>query len=895
MSVACLILSLLLTGLQNAACAHAVFPNACTVVLLSGLPGDIESENSYRDQMQSWVDLAGRSGQVERLFVLCDQPEAVKLPPKLDSKAIKGDRQGLMSVGEALAGQNKSVVVVAWGHGSQQGSTPVFHVRGPRIKPEDFSTIAEKLGESESRWILLFRGSGIFGQKLAKDHRTIIASEFETAFTSDPIGMPLLIKLLTTGKEQSFEQLASDFGGATAAWYQERSLARTEEPTLWSGSNTPRLLISGSGGRGVQERGSELSQEAQEKGNGRGTSEDMTKPQKDGSSVAPGGELSGAWTQIKKVNPEKYPEADGVILAQTLRCTIGSRPAVVTEQEKFIQILTAEGKSLGDFDVSFAPPAEELEFLDCEVLSPGGKLVRLEPEAIRDAREQELGDYQRLHRKIFSLPGVVPGAVLHVRFRTEWKEFPLPSVSLPFSVGDQLPAIRSLIQVGVRKETPFHFAFQNVSAPDPIIKTSGYSTSYSWTLENVPAHRNEVLSAPGQTPRLLVSTFPDWKAFAEWYGRISRLTDEVTPAIVAEAKRLTANARSDREKVRALYDYVTGLRYVAVPLGINSVRPHAAANVLQNQYGDCKDKANLLNTLLHAVNIEAHLVLVPRFSQAYEAVPGLAFNHAISRVKLADETLWVDTTDDVCRFGMLPPGDAGRNVLPIDSSSALAQLPLPSPDQHSLSLQGQIAWSENPEGMPVEFRATAKGYPDYEFRATAREAREHRASLPLLAARFRPLAGTFALTTQSSTRVSDLQEDFQWHAEGACLGLGSRVGNKAQLRPPFWIPREWELALHRRHTPLFLNQGYPLKLQQQFEFALPPGSKAPVLPKICESGQAPLRWRVEWSTVSHDKIQARFSAELPRGELTDAETVVFQEQLRGLLPVLASEASVTLP
>ena len=146
--------------------------------------------------------------------------------------------------------------------------------------------------------------------------------------------------------------------------------------------------------------------------------------------------------------------------------------------------------------------------------------------------------------------------------------------------------------------------------------------------------------------------------------------------IVAKATELTRQAKSDREKVVAVYIYVTSLRYVAVPLGVNSFRPHAAANVLQNQFGDCKDKANLFNALLHSLKIEAHLVLLPRFSQAYDNVPGLAFNHAISQVLLGGEPLWVDTTDDVCRFGLLPPGDPGRKVLVIDGkSSTLAQLP----------------------------------------------------------------------------------------------------------------------------------------------------------------------------------------------------------------------------
>src|SRR6202040_2116724 len=106
---------------------------------------------------------------------------------------------------------------------------------------------------------------------------------------------------------------------------------------------------------------------------------------------------------------------------------------------EFIQILTPEGKRFGDFDISYSPPAEEINFLDCEVLRADGKLVRLDADAIRDARPESVGDYQTGERKFFSLPGVGPGAVLHVRYRTEWKEFPLPYISLAIPVGDDLP------------------------------------------------------------------------------------------------------------------------------------------------------------------------------------------------------------------------------------------------------------------------------------------------------------------------------------------------------------------------------------------------------------------------------------------------------------------------
>ena len=121
--------------------------------------------------------------------------------------------------------------------------------------------------------------------------------------------------------------------------------------------------------------------------------------------------------------------------------------------------------------------------------------------------------------------------------------------------------------------------------------------------------------------------------------------------------------------------------------------------------------------MLHSLGIEARLVLVPRFRQAHESIPGLSFNHAISRVTLGAETVWVDTTDDVCRFGMLPPGDPGRKVLVIgDGTNALTRLPVPDPGEHVLKVRGEIDCSGPMDALPTKLNAKAQGYPDYELR-----------------------------------------------------------------------------------------------------------------------------------------------------------------------------------
>lgn len=860
--------------------SEALLAPASRVVLLAGLPGDLESETLYSQQMREWLDVLVAGGTNAEVYVLCDNPGSVALPTKVRARVLQADRKGFLSLLDTLGGNQQPLLVIAWGHGGRQGSTPVFHVRGPRLTPEDFVALAGKAGNQGSRWVLFFPGSGAFARRLAGEGREILSSECDTMFQSDPIGLGVFIKVARSGLTESLEGLSRQAGHGIVDWYEERRLARTEEPTFWSGQEKPKLLAS----EGVAV-GPSVGAIAQ--------AEAATPLQTNSAPPTAVTNLPSAWDGIVRVDADRYPEADGVILRQRVSYILGASPAISSEQEKFIQVLTPEGKRFGDFDVSFDPPDEDLTFLDCEVLQPDGRLVRLEPENIREARQESAGDYQMQRRKLFSLPAVVPGAVLRVHYRTQWKTFPLPKISMEIPLAEELPARDCLVTISVPRNEQFHFALENRANADPTVNAGPYGTSYTWRFDETPAWSHEVLSLPGQRPRLRFSTFPDWASFAEWYARITRLADEVTPAISARAKELTRGMTNDRQRLIALYNYVTGLRYVAVPLGVNSVRPHAAAKVLENQFGDCKDKANLLNTLLRALDIQADLVLVPRFRDADENVPGLAFNHAISRIRLGGETIWLDTTDDVCRFGMLPPGDPGRSVLVIDgSSSGLVKLPVPDAAAHRLELRGRVETGGQAEPLPITLEVRARGFPDYQLRSVARGMRDAGRSAPLLAAEYRPVSGAFALGHQRATRISALDEDFSWRADGVCPGLLVDTGGKQVLHAPFWLPEEWDLAMHQRQAALFLHHGFPLTLDQEFEIILPQGTRPATLPEVQETTEQPLRWRVEWKQSVPGHLLARLRAELARGELSIAETAALQQQLRRLHSAVARDVTL---
>jgi len=184
-----------------------------------------------------------------------------------------------------------------------------------------------------------------------------------------------------------------------------------------------------------------------------------------------------------------------------------------------------------------------------------------------------------------------------------------------------------------------------------------------------------------------------------------------------------------------------------------------------------------------------------------------------------------------------------------------------------------------------------------QLREAARESKGHAGSTPLLAARLRPVAGAFALDVdgQAATQISALDEDFSGQMDGTWVGGASLTAGKWLLRAPFWTPKEWDVALHHRKSPIFLNEGYPLTLDEEFEFTLPARAEPEPLPGTNQNLDGPLQWRTEWARVGNDKLSARFHAELARGEMSLAESAEFQKQLRELLTALAGGVAFSVP
>ena len=189
-------------------------------------------------------------------------------------------------------------------------------------------------------------------------------------------------------------------------------------------------------------------------------------------------------------------------------------------------------------------------------------------------------------------------------------------------------------------------------------------------------------SAP-PAPAVQLTTFKNWDEVGQWYAGLQNGRVSVTPPIQAKADELTRGLTANTDKARAIYAFVsTKFRYISVSLGTGRYQPHAAADVLVNQYGDCKDKHTLLASLLKAAGIEAWPALMGAGLKIDADVPSPAqLNHVITVLPQGSEYVWLDTTPEVAPYGLLQESllDERALVIPSQGPARLMTTPAAAP------------------------------------------------------------------------------------------------------------------------------------------------------------------------------------------------------------------------
>jgi tetratricopeptide (TPR) repeat protein len=231
-------------------------------------------------------------------------------------------------------------------------------------------------------------------------------------------------------------------------------------------------------------------------------------------------------------------------------------------------------------------------------------------------------------------------------------------------------------------------------------------TVYDFRADNVPMLDPEVAMPPVAdiVEQVRLSTIEDWDEIARWEYALIKDEFEPDSAIRQKVGELTAGLTSSQEKMRAVYNFVAQrIQYkVSHMEGIFGVKPPKAANVLANEWGECKGKSALLIAMLRELGVPAcYATLRTRDKgRLVRDLPANQCNHAIVYVPDPHDFnrgQWLDATAEYHGLGTLPWADRGipAMVWKPDGQMVFKEIPQASPSENLIRLVIEADLSAN--------------------------------------------------------------------------------------------------------------------------------------------------------------------------------------------------------
>lgn len=330
--------------------------------------------------------------------------------------------------------------------------------------------------------------------------------------------------------------------------------------------------------------------------------------------------------------------------------------------KKTMRVLSDAGvQNVSDISIDFDPSYEELIFHTVRIIRGAEILNRLNVSALKLLqREKELDRsiYDGSLSAVLILDDVRKGDVIEYSYSVKGFNPALNNkYTGVFDTRFGVPVYR--VHYKLLHPTGRPLTVKN-SGTLVTPQTSATATEkvYEWDIPN---------SAPVQTedgipswydayPMIMASEFGSWSEVASWAAGLYTFREPPSP----ELQQLVADIKKGyptqaAQVVAALRFVQDKIRYMGIEAGASSFRPHAPAQVIRQRFGDCKDKAYLLCTVLKALGVTAYPVLI---NTGYKkTITGWlpspkAFDHVTVCCLVGGKTYYFDPTLSYQRGGL---------------------------------------------------------------------------------------------------------------------------------------------------------------------------------------------------------------------------------------------------
>ncbi|MFA5264821.1 MAG: transglutaminase family protein [Opitutaceae bacterium] len=429
------------------------------------------------------------------------------------------------------------------------------------------------------------------------------------------------------------------------------------------------------------------------------------------------------WLKLPAADDPRPSDVSAWVLHDAMRITQNSPDTIVYNIRHAVMPLSAAGVRKTVCELVFSAGTSKLVLFKAWAMSPDGKKCRAfggseflvySPTVSNWVWDLSKSVYFKPER--FLQPGWIFAYELEIKsesaaFDVHWS--PRSSLPVRFASLDLVP-----MEGGTVKWKAF-----SRDLPQP--QAMGARGALAWRIFDLPGSDQSVPldmehnSMELRAYLLASETETETKSWSDVVRLVRAEMDPkaiITPEVAAEAKRL-AGSGDFWSRILPVCQFVQkGISYLNVTIDSDVMagyRPHAAGEVLGNRYGDCKDKAVLLCTMLGFLGVEARVMLVNSGHpmRARTDWPSAYFNHAIVAIPCreappaadwttvhagSEDYVLFDPTHDFMPLGLLPQEDrGGLGLILAPDVTAPVVIPMPLPKNESRSNNIDITLAEN--------------------------------------------------------------------------------------------------------------------------------------------------------------------------------------------------------
>ena len=550
--------------------------------------------------------------------------------------------------------------------------------------------------------------------------------------------------------------------------------------------------------------------------------------------------------------PAHDDKTDAVLLYSEQTVSVQSIDKIKTHVRMVYKILRPSGRDYGVAAVSFNSHRKVSGLRGWCIPAQGKDYEVKDKEAFEVALPKIAGSelISDVKEKLLQIPAPDPGSIVGYEYEQDEQPMVLQDV---WMFQREVPGRELHYSLQLPSGWEYKASWINYSEVKP---TQSGNNQWDWVVSDVKEIRKEAEMPPiyGVAGHMIVSFFPpggasangfaSWQEMGNWYLKLTNGRRDTSPQISQQVATLTATTPTSLEKMKALAQFVQhDIRYVAIELGIGGFQPHAASDVFVHHYGDCKDKATLLSSMLSQVGVESFYVMIN--SERGSVTPQVpanvgAFNHAILAIKLPPNVsdpslvatiqhprlgplLYFDPTNELTPFGEIGGYlQANYGLLVTPEGGELVELPEQPSAMNSIQRTGKLTL--DPLGtLKGDVSETRLG-----DRASSERWRLH--NVTKSSDQIKPiedlLAGSlslFSITHASIENLNHTDQPFGFHYSFEAHNYAKNAGGLLLVRPRVLGVKSSALLETKESRKFPIEFDGPSRDTDTFEIAIPAG------------------------------------------------------------------------